>query len=158
MNTGFQAKKDIRVYNPPKKWKTFALKQGIQKLYFITSPSLNFSFRQNNNIYFNLKTYNWKIYSQLIQVLSFEETVTCKFLHEIGHFVNNHKDIIPGLKIKITELDLEYALEKICLEDILSLKEEKEAWDYVKIFRSICRNEYMQLIETFKEWFATHIV
>lgn len=136
----------------PQQWKKFANEQGIREIYFINNGQLKNSFHFDKKIYLNIRKYNWKHYQKMIDINSYEEAMTCKFLHEIAHIVFRHKDI--GLKTsrKITENDFEIAIEKVPLRKILEESYEKEAWNYVIEFRKRWPEEYTKLVGAFRNW------
>lgn len=143
----------FKTYDPPKKWIEFAEKEGITELYFLKDNSVKNSFHFDRKIYLNIRNYNWKNLKDFLNVHSYPEAMTCKFLHEIGHIIFNHKEINFGTEVSIEELDAECALEKISIKRILSNKYERKAWNYVKEFHKRCTTDYLNLRRSFKKWY-----
>lgn len=142
--------RDLKIYPPPKKWAEFGLTYGVTKLFLITNGETSFHF--DNTIYVNIRRDKWKYYSIIIDVRNFEEAMTCKFLHEIGHIVLNHKNISFKTALEETEYDLEIAVERVSSNKIFENHYEKEAWHYVFEFRARNSGEFMELVEAFRSW------
>lgn len=142
----------LKVYRPPKEWEDFAREKGIEKLYLINNRELNNSFHFYDTIYLNIREDKWRYYSTIIDIDSYEEAMTCKFLHEIAHLIFKHKYIGFKSALRETEYDFEVAVEKVASARILQDRSEREAWEYVFEFRGRYSADYRRLVEAFRTW------
>lgn len=144
----------LMAYEAPAEWQEFASENGIKRVYFIYSKKLENSYHFNRTIYVNIRDDKWKNYCKIVRVRSYEEAMTCKFLHEVGHIVHKHRYISFKSQLRIIEYDFEIAIEKVSLIKIFEDCSEKEAWCYVFDFRECLPLRYVQLINAFKNWYC----
>jgi hypothetical protein len=143
-------------FNAPKEWGEFAKSANIIKVWVVNDESLSRSVRRikEKEVYINMRTNAWKNYCvEPINAKTPEESILLKFLHELGHAINNH-DGTPELSV--TEQGLNPVFENhvrlIPINKRLDSNQEKEAWNFAISIRKNKPVQYEKLLKSYQNW------
>ncbi|HDL10153.1 MAG TPA: hypothetical protein ENG39_02715 [Candidatus Omnitrophica bacterium] len=132
----------------PQFWLEFAHRYGISEVVLIKGEGPCKSMIMGDTIIIDIEYRGIRGYRKILDVTSYEEVITAKFLHELAHYVKKHY----SYKKKQSKI---ICLEDVCersVEEILSDRCEREAWEFVAKFKHENPELFQALVEAVREY------
>jgi hypothetical protein len=140
-----KAMEGLNFVTPPKEFLEFAKKYGVQNVVFVDDEKCERSLRLNNDIFVKI-TGEWDVYTLFpMYAKTYAETITLRFLHEIGHAYSQHTGSLSNTKI------LNISRTNDPWRDIYT-GDEGEAWVFAFKIRKHNKSDYGRLISSFESF------